>query len=273
MISFILMAFATSIPELFVGVSAALKNQPIISLGNVLGSNIVNLSLILGISVLLVRKIKIESKTIRNDFLYSAVIGLLPFALIVDGVLSKIDGAILLVVFAVYLYFLFRRRRLFHGSTEENHFLKGCSLNLFIFLVSVATLIISANYVVTYGTKVALDLQIPVILVSLFLIALGTSLPELVFSVMTVAEKREMTLGNLLGSTIMNASLVLGITALITPIVILNFSFLIKGIVALGLIFLVLLFAVNTKKELGRMTAILLLVIYLGFIVFEFWSF
>ena len=274
-ISFILMAFATSIPEFFIGISAAVRNEPIISLGNVLGSNIVNLSLILGISILLVKRIKIETKAIRNDFWHTALIGLLPFALIIDGVLSKIDGIILLTVFAIYLYFLFQEKRIFHKfmEAEENHFLKGCALNFFIFLVTVAGLVVSANYVVVYGTRVALDLQVPVILVSLFLIALGTSLPELVFSVMTVAKKREMTLGNLLGSTIMNASLVLGVTALISPIVISSFAPIIKGIVALALIFITLLIAVNTKKALGRITAVLLLVIYLGFAVFEFWNF
>ncbi len=274
-ISFILMAFATSIPELFIGISAAMRNEPIISLGNVLGSNIVNLSLILGISVLLVKKIKIKTKAIRNDFWHAAVIGLLPFALIVDGILSKIDGLILLAVFAIYLYFLFQEKRIFHkiAEVEENHFLKGCALNLVIFLVAVIGLIVSANYVVVYGTMVALDLQIPIILVSLFLIALGTSLPELVFSVMTVAEKREMTLGNLLGSTVMNASLVLGLTAVISPIIISDFTFLIKGVIALVLIFITLLIAVNTKKALGQVTAILLLVIYLAFAIFEFWNF
>lgn len=274
-ISFILMALATTTPEFFVGISAAIKNQPIISLGNVLGSNIVNLSLILGISILLVGRIKIESRMIRNDFFHAAIIGFLPFALIIDGVLSRIDGVILLIIFIFYLYFLIQERKAFHKllDLDKNHFLSGCVTNFFIFLISVTFLIFSAHFVVSYSVKIASDLQIPIILVSLFLIALGTSLPELVFSLIAVSQKEEMALGNLIGSTIINSSLILGVTALISPIQIINSAFLVKGIVAMGLIFLVLLFTINTKKELGKWAAILLLIIYVGFGILEFWQF
>jgi cation:H+ antiporter len=113
-ISFILIAFATSVPELFVGISSALQNNTALSLGNVIGSNILNLTLIAGIIILLKRGIMIESKKTKADALYMFFIIALPFVLMWIGhAISRIDGVILLVAFFLYARKLYRERKIF----------------------------------------------------------------------------------------------------------------------------------------------------------------
>lgn len=275
---FILMALATTIPELLVGINSALEKAPSLSLGNVLGSNIVNLGLILGVVAIIKglskgpeQGIEVRSKTIKDDVLYLAPLLLLPLVLLFDGNLSRLDGLILIGAFLVYLAKLIRERREFKAFLEEGPLLFGCFRNLFLFGFSSFLLILSAKFVVDYGILIAQGLNLPLILIGLSVVALGTSLPELVFSLQaTTANKEEMVLGDLMGACAINSSLVLGITALIAPIIKLDSSSFAKAAVFLLVIFLIFALDIRSKNGLRWPTGVALIFLYLTFLVSEF---
>ena len=269
-IAFILMAFATSIPELFVGISSALAKNTALSLGNVIGSNIADIGLIAGIAILVGRGIKIRSKKIKKDSLLVLLIAFLPIVLFLfGGVISRSDGAILLAAFFLYSWHLIRRRRKFKKTLENKVKRTEIVLHSALFVIFLFILFFSSKFVVKYATQLAIELALPPVIIGLFLIALGTSLPELVFESRAVKMGHgEMALGDLFGSIVANSTLVLGITALIMPITA-NFVLSIVGS-AFMLVF-TFLFAtfINSGLKLDVMEGISLLLLYIIFVFIE----
>ncbi|MBT3720907.1 sodium:calcium antiporter, partial [archaeon] len=231
-IGFILVSLATSLPEIFVGVMSAINGIPEFSIGNVIGSNILDLTLVIGIAALLAKTIHIDSKIIRKDMVYMLVLVMLPVFLFVDhhiwnrfglfkGMtpgLSRIDGVILLFGFVSYIYRLIRQESKF-SKTVEHTPKKEAIKYMAIFLASLTLLLVSAHYVVSYAEALSIDINISPFLMGIFLISLGTSLPELMFEAKAVMTGHQsMAIGDLVGSVITNSTLVLGITAVIMPI-------------------------------------------------------
>jgi len=271
-VSFIIVGFATSIPELFVGISAALAGNPSLSLGNVIGSNIANLTIILGIPVLLARRMKIESKIMRRDGLYMFGISLLPLILMVIGNgLSRIDGVILIAFFIVYCAILIKQRKSFKKHVEDGVSKLQIIGNVFLFIISGITLYYAADFTVKYATELSLALLLPPLLIGLFLVALGTSLPELVVGINSVIHKHEeMVFGNILGSVVANSTIILGVTALIHPITANLFIF----FVSIGFMILsTLLFITSVKSgdEITWKEAIAMIMLYVIFLVVQFY--
>lgn len=220
-VAFIIMSIATSLPELFIGISAALAKNTALSLGNVIGSNIADIALIGGIITLLARQIKLKTKAIKKDAFHMVYILIIPIALMIIGdQLSRIDGIILFAVFGYYAWRMFiKERKRFEKEVENRVGRFEVVASVFIFIISVVVLFLSAKYVVKYGALLAIDLLLPPVMIGLFLVALGTSLPELVFESRAVQlGHSEMALGDLIGSVIVNSTIVLGVTAIIYPI-------------------------------------------------------
>ncbi|MAG19903.1 hypothetical protein CL618_00535 [archaeon] len=270
LIGFVLMAFATSIPELFVGISSALAKNTALSLGNVIGSNIVNISLVVGIGIVLSRGIKIKRDEIKKDVFNMFLILLLPLVLLVDGVLGRVDGLILVVVFVFYIWKILKTRKKFKQVLENKIKRPEIVLSVFVFIFSLVLLFLSSNYVVKYGTLLSMDFLLSPLIIGLFLVALGTSLPELVFGTVAILKgKEEMSLGNIIGSNIVNSTLVLGVTALIFPISVVLSSFILSAIFMLVIGFLFLIFVNN--KELGLFEGISLIIFYVLFLIVQFY--
>ncbi len=272
-VAFIIMAFATSIPELFIGISSALAHNTALALGTVIGSNIADLTLVIGVAIVMSKYIKVKPKNrIRRDTLYMFALVILPLVLmyIGDG-LSRSDGIVLLFVFIFYVYGMVKKRTKFTKEVENNVKRRNIVLYSMSFLISVALLYFSAKYVVKYANLLSIDLMFPPILVGLFLIAIGTSLPELVFEVKAVLSKHsEMALGNIIGSVIANSTLVLGVTALIYPITASYLLFIISGIFMMIITFLFMTF-VQTSDQLHWKMGISLILLYVFFIMVEFY--
>ncbi|NTV23823.1 MAG: sodium:calcium antiporter, partial [Nanoarchaeota archaeon] len=228
-IAFILVAIATSLPETFIGIMSALEGVPAFSIGNVIGSNIIDLTLIAGIGAVLAKKLKVESRIIKTDMLYMFMIALLPVILLVDhtfwamfGIevtpgISRIDGTILVLVFGAYMYNLLRQESKF-PKMEDPTSKKELTKYILFFIGSIIALVISSSFVVDIAKRMSVDIGITPLLTGIFFIALGTTLPELVFTVKSVASKHEsLAIGDLMGSVITNSTLVLGVTAIIHP--------------------------------------------------------
>ena len=268
---FIIMAIATSLPELFVGITSALAKNTALLLGTVIGSNIANLTLVAGIPILLSKGIKIKSKKTQVDALYLFFISIVPLTLmLLGGGLDRIDGAILIVVFLVYARRMYMQRRVFKKEYVNHGFKrKDVVFSTIFFVFSLAVLFVSASFVVRYASALALDLSVPPIFIGLFFIALGTSLPELVFSVQAASKGHsEMVLGNLIGSNIANLTLILGITALIHPISSDFLLFITSGMYMLLITFLFATF-VSSGSRLDVKEGVSLIFFYVFFIIIE----
>ncbi len=264
-IAFILVSFATSIPELFIGISAALANDTALALGNVIGSNIVNVTLVVGIVVLIVGTTKIKNdKHTRQDLLYVLGIAALPLVLMWDHQLSKIDGILLTIVFFVYMYKIYldgKHKLGIRSNVTKNKFV----ISMLGFIAGLAILFYSARLIVMHGTELSIAFALPPILIGLFMVAIGTSLPELAFTYQAAKMKHgNMVTGNAIGSTVTNSTLVLGVTAMIMPITANYMLFLASGIFMILVTGLFLLI-VEKGKKLTRWEGLALVLLYLLF--------
>ena len=272
-VAFILMAFATSLPELFVGISSAIQQKPALSFGNVIGSNIINLTVAVAIIVFLVKTLSTKSHILQQTSLFTVVIGFLPVLMILDGKLSRVDGVVLLLALGFYLYELFSQqehfKKEFLDHTQEGWLrFKLFLRDLLIFLGGLLLLLISAQAVVWSASKIAVFFGISLAVIGSVIVALGTNLPEIAFSVKAARSKhQEMALGNLMGSVVSNSTLVLGLTVLLSPLKIVKFTPYISGI--LFTVFTCFFFYVfsRTHKEISKKEAWFLLLIYFSFVI------
>ena len=271
-LSFILMAFATSLPELFVGISSGLHNRPELSFGNVIGANIINLTLVIAIAVLLAKKLDCGTKLIQQSSIYTALIAFLPIILMLGDGISRMDGIILFVALFFYIKFLFKEQAKYQeifvnkfkrNWTEFKLFLK----DLAMFFGGIALLLLSAEAIVWSILALSSSLNLPLVVVGSLIVALGTTLPEIVFGLKAITMgHKEMVLGALMGSVVVNSTLVLGSTVLISPLEITEYSPYIIGI--LFTIITCLFFAIfsRTEKKITEKEAIILLVVYVLFV-------
>ncbi|MCD6233337.1 sodium:calcium antiporter [bacterium] len=274
-VAFILMAFATSLPELFVGVTSALHQKPSLSFGNVIGSNIINLTLGIAVIAFLVKTLSCKSRFLQQTSLFTAIIGFLPVLLILDGNLSRIDGVILLSFLVFYLHKVFTEQEYFrkvfiNHSQEEWRRFKLFLRDLLIFLGGLLLLLASSQGVVWSASDVAVSLGISLAVVGSVIVAVGTNLPEIVFTLRAVRTgHQDMALGNLMGSVVSNSTLVLGLTVLISPLKVVTFAPYVSGI--LFTVFTCFFFYVffKTGKEITKKEAWVLLLVYLSFVILQ----
>ncbi len=264
--SFILIAFVSSLPELFISVFSALKGNPSIGLGTLLGGNIADLTLILGLITLAGHPIKVHSSIVKKD-LYLGLLCILPILLGLNGTLSRIDGAILVLAGLVFILILLREREYFHKPFDSrDHVTK----HFLILLASIVFLIISAHFIVKSAEALAFGIGVPAIIIGLVLVALGTTLPEFIFSLQSVRKGHaDMAIGNLWGTVIVDACIGVGITALIVPITVNLFVLSIVGIFTAFAVFFSLTF-MRTDGILSRNEALALVFFYIAFVVTQF---
>ncbi|MBS1267200.1 MAG: Sodium/calcium exchanger MaX1 [Candidatus Woesearchaeota archaeon] len=267
-IGFIIMAISTSLPELFVGITSGIENNSALALGNVIGSNILDLTIVIGIVTLLARGIKIKSKLIKKDIFYMLGMVILPILLMIDEKLGRIDGVILLGVFGLYIWQMLKQERRFSKKMNEVKKIEAVRW-LVVAVISIIVLMISADFVVEFGTKISIELFLPPILVGIFIVSFGTSLPELIFESKAVLEKHEeLAIGDLIGSVISNSTLVLGVTALISPIKA-NFILFFSGALFMVLISFIFMTFAESEKGISWKEGISLILLYVFFVIIE----
>jgi len=270
-IGFIILAFATSLPELFVGISSALNHTPGIILGTVIGSNIANLTIIIGIPVLLARGIRIESKKTKVDSLWMTGLALLPLILMIVGsTISRIDAIILLAAFGAYTFKLIKEGKQFSKEIENKISRKMMVASVALFIGSLVLLYFSSDFTVRYASLMAIDFAIPAIFIGLFMVAIGTSLPELVSGISAVMHgHHEMGVGNIIGSVIANSTLVLAVSALIFPITS-TFMLFIVSISFMFVIAIIFTTFVEEGDKIRLMEGLALVLLYVLFLIVQF---
>lgn len=218
MIATTVAAFATSSPELSVAVGAALSGRPEISLGDALGSNIVNVALILAIA-LCISGIVSPRATVRRDFPVALLVPVAVGALGFDGLVSRADGIALLVFFLVWLTLLIRdaQRERNAASAVTGEFNRWQML--VTIAIGLAFLVGSGHFIVQGAREIALKLGIPEFVIGATVVALGTSTPELATTVISKLKgHEEIGLGTVLGSNVFNGLFIIGTAAVISPI-------------------------------------------------------
>ena len=263
-----IVAMGTSAPEAAVSISAALKDNAGITIGNVVGSNILNILIILGITGMIVA-VAIQKSTLMIEIPFMlAIIGVLIAMGLTGGSISRIEGIILWALFISYLAYLFVLAK--KGKSEEGKEEKRSVIKLLLYaIVGAVIVVVGSDITVDNATEIAKFFGMTERFIGLTIVALGTSLPELVTSV-TAARKgnADIAIGNIVGSNIFNILFVIGTTALITPVVF-ERGFVIDTAIAVasGVLLWV---AVARKKKLTRPWGIAMLAAYAGYLVYLF---
>ena len=265
-ISFVLFGIASSLPETFIAISSAIRNIPQIGVGTLIGSNIADLTIIMGIVAIYARNIKIKSTIFKWDMFYLLLCGL-PFLLSIDGQLSRIDGIILIIFFVLYFNFIISNRAKYKTKIFEHVPKKQLHKNITFFIVGVGLLILSSNLIVDYASKLALDVNIAPILIALLLLGLGTTLPELTFSLNSINKgHKELGLGDLLGVVIVDSTFVLGLVAIIRPIIISKLILISAGIMFVSAIISILF--MESDRQLDWKEGVALIILYILVLIF-----
>jgi len=278
-VAFFMMSFATSLPNLFVGINAALHKIPQLSFGDIIGGNMVDMTLTIALAVLIGKgSLKTESKMVQGSAFFTMLIAILPLILILDGKLTRIDGLILLFAFAFYSFWIFSKEERFRKKYKESKEERvkpmegffGFLKNLVNIVFLVALLVLASQGIVKSAQFFSSNFNIPISLVGLLIVGLGNTFPEGYFSIVSARKGQGwMVLGNLMGSVIVCSTLVLGIVVLISPIIIDDFSpFLIARIFTIiaAILYLVI---IKTDREITKREALILLFIYIAFLLVE----
>ncbi len=220
-LAFVLAAFATSLPEFFVGIHAALQGFSSLSVGNVVGANFLNITLVIGVTAVMAGSISMDRGYTRAHLGLGFTIIVFPLLLLLDGLLSRADGFLLLFLFGGYLSYLIAhdaRTHVVDSIPEEEYRVSVFLKKLALFFFGVVLLLGSAWFIVSTGIEFGRAAALPFYFIGI-LIAIGTTLPEVVFGVRSVSlGHTNMSIGNALGSIAVNTSLVLGVVAIIQPI-------------------------------------------------------
>lgn len=260
-----IVAMGTSAPEAAVSITAALKGTANIAVGNVVGSNILNIFIILGVTSI-ITTVAIQKSTLKIEIPYMIFISILFVVMgMSDNKISRIEGVILWVFFIIYLVYLFILAK---NGKEENKKVETSTIKLLLSaIVGAVVVVLGSNVTVDSATEIAKAFGMTDRFIGLTIVALGTSLPELVTSV-TAARKgnADIAIGNVVGSNLFNILFVLGTSSLIIPIDYKS-NFLIDGIVAITAC-IILWIAVFRKLELRRVWGIVMVTCYAGYFIY-----
>ena len=270
-------AFGTSTPELFVNIVASARGNAEIAIGNVLGSNICNVLLILGISAI-IYPLSVSRGTVWKEIPFSLlaviVLGLMVNDKVIDGgdysLLTRIDGLVLLAFFMIFLYYSFSIAKAIEGMDEQVPVkTPGFTKSVLLITTGLIGLTLGGKWIVDGAVTLAKSLGMSESLVGLTIVAVGTSLPELATSAMAAYKKNvEIAVGNVVGSNIFNIFFVLGISAIVKPLPFQAKSNRDIGVVIISGLLLFLFMFTGKKRSLDRWEGIMSLLLYGGYIAY-----
>jgi len=277
------LAISTSLPELIVSIVASIEGNTSLVLGNIIGSNIADLSLVVGGASIFGGSLAVSGTILKRDIYLTGVAGLLPIFLIADGTLSRPDGIVLLVIYLILVSTFLRSH---HQSLAKNAMsvsplrrLLSMVINgngrstLGKFILGISLLLISSHLIVKISSALAISTGLSTLFIGLFIVAVGTSLPELAFEIKAVASgQTKMALGDLLGSVVANSTLILGIASIIRPLTLTERGLIPYGtaIGAFTVMYITFILFIRSKKKLEWWEGTILVIAYIAFIFIEY---
>lgn len=258
-----IVGMGTSAPEFVVSMIGAFKGSADIAIGNVLGSNIFNTLLILGVTAFIL-PMTITKNNLRRDLPVNLVVTVLFLLLGFFGGLSRIDGAILLVLFAVYLWYCFRFDE--HEIEEEDAPTGKLWINILLVLGGLAALVFGGRVFVNSATALAYRMGASEKFIAVTILAGGTSLPELATCVVAAAKKKgALALGNIIGSNLFNILLILGCSAVVTPLSFASIKWVDAGVLTASALLLIAAAFTRKNYKIDRLDGSILLTVWLGY--------
>lgn len=307
-VGFFVMAIASSLPNLFVGITSASRGIPELSLGDVFGNNFVAMTLAVFFAIWFAKKKEIGTggKTIQTTAVFTMVSALLPIILIFDGNLSRTDGVILIGLFFAYVFWLLSKKEMFskiythakheiqsglhhevnsempsesrhkshpnpHPNSHHEHIItpkiRHALRDFFLILTGVGILVGASVGIVFSASFLASSLGVPILIVGLLITGLGNALPEIYFAVASAKRNEtQLIIGNLMGSVIFPATLVLGIVALIHPIESAHFEFAATSRIFLLIASVLFFLFARSNKKINLNEGLILLMLYIMFV-------
>ena len=264
------LAFGTSAPELAASILAALNDAPELAMGNIIGSNIANIGLVLGLACL-IAPITIASSRFKREYPPFLLSALLILFLAWDLKIHHPEGVLMVGLLAIYIWRSFHKEDLNTQPEEEARLFldKGPTFQVVLILIGLIGLVSGAKLLVSGGVSIARNLGVGEWFIGITVVAIGTSLPEIVSSIMAARRGHgEMAIGNIFGSNIFNILMVLGITSIIHP---LNITEPIHPdlIMATGFTCLLFILTLRGKHSLGKISGVILLITYFLYIVLK----
>ncbi|WP_110113418.1 calcium/sodium antiporter [Bacillus sp. CGMCC 1.16541] len=277
LIGLTIVAFGTSSPEATVSIVAALEGTAGVAIGNVVGSNIFNITLVVGLTAM-INPLMVESETIRKEIPFTLLGSTALIVLISDialqglsaNFITRSDGVILLLFFGIFLYYIFEVARNNRDKVKEDVTATekpAWGKNTVLTLVGLAGIILGGEFVVSNATEIALSFGMSETLVGLTIVAVGTSLPELITSITAAIKKEsEIALGNIVGSNIFNILFVLGSASVISPLAV-DSKIFTDALLMIILTVVLLLFS-RTHYKIGKFEGIALVIAYVVYMIY-----
>jgi cation:H+ antiporter len=282
LIGLTIVAFGTSSPEAMVSILAALHGNADVALGNIVGSSIFNITLVVGITAL-INPLKVESATIRKEIPFT-LLGSIALLIIISDIalqnlssnlITRGDGLILLLIFSIFIYYIFEAAKHSREQAIEDNVnttyiqtnRRTWTKHILLTLGGLAAIIFGGDLVVDNSIKIAYALGMSGTLVGLTIVAVGTSLPELVTSITAAVKKQsEIALGNIVGSNIFNIFFVLGISSAISPLPVDNRIF--TDVILMISLTAVLFFFSKSQSKIAKSEGIVLTAVYSIYMIF-----
>ncbi|MEA2095883.1 MAG: calcium/sodium antiporter [Candidatus Cloacimonadota bacterium] len=266
-----IVAFGTSAPELVVNVFASIGGHHEITFGNILGSNIFNILMVLGVAGI-ISTIVVQKNTILKEMPFLLIATLLVFGLAIwDSGLSLLDGIILLVfllIFFIYVFGFLKAKPLQGSDIKEHSYLN----TILLMIIGIIGLFFGGKFVVDNAVLIARNFGVSEKFIGLTIVALGTSLPEFVTSIIAITKGRnDLAIGNVIGSNLFNILLVLGVSSLIAPIhydFALNIDFIFLCVIT---IMLFITMFIGKKHKLTKIESVFFVILYFAYLVFLFY--
>ena len=267
-------SFATSLPELLVSINAALNNSPSIAINNVVGSNIANIGLVLALIALL-SNISVNEKSFRRDWSWMFFLSImLCLFIITDNELNGFEGFLLIALLVNFIYKVLKNSdsiELLNDVDDKLKLTSNFKILIWLFISSL-TLYYGAEFLVDGAVKFANQINISEAVISVSIVAIGTSIPELAASLVAIAKnEKSISVGNLIGSNIFNIGSVLGITAMIKDITIADE--IIQRDIIWMMVFTVLIMLLSVLPEKNKISKYKGLIMLIGYFVFIFLAF
>jgi len=268
-----IVAFGTSAPELLISIQSALKGSPDLVMGNVVGSNICNLALVLGLTAV-INPVKVQINSIRFDWPMTMGASILLYLIVREGSIAAFEGILFLIIIISYLIFIIQQSRketkanISAGDKDEIPEMPSKQIwkDLVFIAIGCVGLYFGSEWFVNSAKELALSIGVEERVVGLTVVALGTSLPELVTAAVASHKgQTELALGNLMGSNIFNILSILGITSIIREIHV-HIDILNKDIIWMLMITLMILPFMIMRREIGRVDGFILLLVYVVYI-------
>jgi cation:H+ antiporter len=259
-ISFLLIGLVSALPEGSIAIAAAVDGEPAIAATSLLASNIGDLLFVFGVVALFASGLRITTPVIKRELVYLLVLSL-PFLLGFDGVITRVEGGVLLVTGLVFLGSVASDHAVFRTRVKREHVLSMIKV-VVLLLVSLLVMMVSASFTVSFVSLIAESVSVSPTLIAVFIIGIGTCLPELLFTIRTLQKNRhDLALGNILGVVIIDGTIMLGIAALITPL-----SMTVAALQTLGFFTLlgagVLFYFLKVHRKIEWWEGLVLLMIY-----------